>query len=367
MSRDGSGVYSLPAGYEATTGEVATATQHNTPLTDIEADMNVARPVVAGGTGASTDSDARVNLEIDAKVLSKSGAFTAVLGTRSKLIKTTATMTLSLTAAATLGNGWYVDVLVDTGVLTIDPSGAETIDSASTLDLAIGRTCRIRCDGTEFTTQFLTEPTGKGADVASASALTLIDDGVAYDVTGTTDIDTIVGAEIGDTITLKFEDSLTLNHSSSLVLPLQKSIAVVVRDVAVLYKTAASVWRLVSFSNPRSVGVYKSGQQTITSAGLLTLAHGFNIRPEDIRFTLECTTAEKGYSIGDFVTASVVNSTADTTGGTQDRFNGVYSDTTNVYIRFSDEASVFTVGDKATGAVSSLTNSSWSLHVTARE
>ena len=56
MSRNGSGVYSLPAGYEAVTGETILATQHNSPLEDLAADANVVRPVVAGGTGVSSAS-----------------------------------------------------------------------------------------------------------------------------------------------------------------------------------------------------------------------------------------------------------------------------------------------------------------------
>lgn len=54
MSRNGSGVYSLPAGYLATTGQTATAAQHNDPLEDIRDDLNAARPIVAGGTGETT-------------------------------------------------------------------------------------------------------------------------------------------------------------------------------------------------------------------------------------------------------------------------------------------------------------------------
>jgi hypothetical protein len=38
------------------------ASQHNTPLQDIAADANIARPVVAGGTGATTASGARTAL-----------------------------------------------------------------------------------------------------------------------------------------------------------------------------------------------------------------------------------------------------------------------------------------------------------------
>ena len=156
MPRNGSGVYSLPAGYEATTGQTAEATQHNSPLEDLKDDANTARPVVAGGTGQTTASGARDEFDIDAKVLSKSGAYTAVAGDRSKLIRGTAAYTLSLTAAATLGDGWFVDVLADGGATTIDPDGAETIDGSATLVVADGQSVRVRCNGTAFYTQFLT-------------------------------------------------------------------------------------------------------------------------------------------------------------------------------------------------------------------
>lgn len=57
-----SDVYALPPNYLATTGEIATAAQHNSPLEDIRDDLNAARPIVAGGTGATVASDARDNL-----------------------------------------------------------------------------------------------------------------------------------------------------------------------------------------------------------------------------------------------------------------------------------------------------------------
>jgi len=45
MPRNGSGVYSLPAGYLATTGQSATASQHNTPLEDIASEITASVPV----------------------------------------------------------------------------------------------------------------------------------------------------------------------------------------------------------------------------------------------------------------------------------------------------------------------------------
>jgi microcystin-dependent protein len=44
MPRNGSGVYSLPAGYLATTGQSATATQHNTPLEDLASEITASLP-----------------------------------------------------------------------------------------------------------------------------------------------------------------------------------------------------------------------------------------------------------------------------------------------------------------------------------
>jgi len=52
MPRDGSGVYSLPPGYEAVTGELIEATQHNPPLEDIAAALtqSIARTGVTAVT-----------------------------------------------------------------------------------------------------------------------------------------------------------------------------------------------------------------------------------------------------------------------------------------------------------------------------
>lgn len=62
MPRSGGGVYSLPAGLPVN-GEISNATDDvRTPFSDIEADLNTPRPVVAGGTGASSASAARTNL-----------------------------------------------------------------------------------------------------------------------------------------------------------------------------------------------------------------------------------------------------------------------------------------------------------------
>jgi len=150
MSRNGSGVYSLPAGYSVINGDTSDASQHTPILEDLETDMNTARPVVAGGTGSGTVAGARDNLFISGKVLSKSAGYTAVAADRAKLINGTASLTLALTAAATLGDGWFVIVKASTGNITIDPDGSETIDGAATLVIYAGQSATITCNGSAF-------------------------------------------------------------------------------------------------------------------------------------------------------------------------------------------------------------------------
>lgn len=83
-------------------------------------------------------------------VSSKSGNYTVTVADRGDLIECTATLTLSLPAAATAGKGFDLLVECAGGVTTIDPSGAETIGGASTLLLYRGDKVRITCTGTAW-------------------------------------------------------------------------------------------------------------------------------------------------------------------------------------------------------------------------
>lgn len=56
----------MPAGSTIANGDLSSADDLNIPLADIEADLNLPRPIVAGGTGATTASGALVNLGLTA-------------------------------------------------------------------------------------------------------------------------------------------------------------------------------------------------------------------------------------------------------------------------------------------------------------
>lgn len=78
-------------------------------------------------TLTAPDRDVHLGGEIPSRTIS--GADTLVELDRGKRIRCTGTFTLSVTAAATLGAGWYCWVFnAGTGVITIDPNGSETID-----------------------------------------------------------------------------------------------------------------------------------------------------------------------------------------------------------------------------------------------
>jgi len=98
--------------------------------------------------------------------LAKSSAYTVVAADRGKVITCTGTFTLSLTAAATLADGFYVAVWnTGSGTITIDPNGSELIDLASTKALAAGKLFVLYCNGSQFVTVgSITPGSGGGLD-----------------------------------------------------------------------------------------------------------------------------------------------------------------------------------------------------------
>lgn len=82
----------------------------------------------------------------------KSANYTGLKSDHNQLIEFTATATFSLTAAATLTNGWSCVVKANGGTVTIDPASSEQIDGATTKTLLDGSFAFVYCDGTAFHT-----------------------------------------------------------------------------------------------------------------------------------------------------------------------------------------------------------------------
>lgn len=159
MARNGAGVYAKPAGTTFVANTVIQSAKVNEVLDDIAADLNLARPITAGGTDATSASEARENLGVDVAVAyaSKSANYTALETDNNAIHRFSAAATLSLTAAATLGTGWHYTVIADGGAVTIDPNGSEQVNGEDTQIIPQGFTATIICDGSAFRTTSLNE------------------------------------------------------------------------------------------------------------------------------------------------------------------------------------------------------------------
>ena len=87
----------------------------------------------------------------------KTANYTAVAGDLGKILDfTTNSSTLTLTAAATLGAGWYIWVKNSSSnaahIVTIDANGSETIDGVVTRPMYRMESKQIVCDGSNFIT-----------------------------------------------------------------------------------------------------------------------------------------------------------------------------------------------------------------------
>jgi hypothetical protein len=108
---------------------------------------------------------------------------------------------------------------------------------------------------------------------------------------------------------------------------------------------------------------YASTGQTMTAAGLITLAHGLSSQPKMIRLYAKCTTAEEGYSIGDNFDITAGQSRG--TGVSDQRGFSVTFDATNVYVRNGASSDFISTVDGSNGTTATLARANWDLYVEA--
>jgi hypothetical protein len=86
-------------------------------------------------------------------VIARSSDTILGVGDHKRVFIATGTFTQTLTAAATLGDDWWVGYRNDgTGVITVDPNSTEQIDGGTTITLQPGEACLIYCNGSAFKT-----------------------------------------------------------------------------------------------------------------------------------------------------------------------------------------------------------------------
>lgn len=116
------------------------------------------------GTGTSSASAASLagfglvaqstTLAQQAPLLTKNANYTFTIADRAGSFDSTGgAVTFSFDPAATLTNGWFAFIRNSgSGTLTLDPSGAETIDGAATKALAVTESCIVVSNGTSLNT-----------------------------------------------------------------------------------------------------------------------------------------------------------------------------------------------------------------------
>ena len=133
------------------TATAATATEG-----DVKTFLDNLRTVIAEflGTDTANKATALATLQsLFAGSLTKTAAYSVAAADRGKTIIATGTggWTLTLTAAATLGDGFVFAVVNNSsGVITIDPNLSETVNGATTYSVLAGETTVVFCDGTKF-------------------------------------------------------------------------------------------------------------------------------------------------------------------------------------------------------------------------
>lgn len=235
--------------------------------------------------------------------------------------------------------------------------------------------------------------TAEGADVASATTTNIwATDGNTRHITGNTTITSFGTApQAGARMRLIFDGTPLLTHSANLNLNAGTSnIQIEAGDYADVYADTTTQFDVVvtrksgqpivaitsaieseirtgtdtvKYATANAINdafgfsaYFQSADQTITSAGALTIAHGLVRKPILMFGILKCTTAELNYSLNDEVAIAF-----GATDGATNIGVSVVPDATNLNIRFGAAAVPFIVNNKTTGVPAFITLANWRL------
>ena len=229
------------------------------------------------------------------------------------VIDCTAALTLTTTAAATLGAGCSFYVKANGGTVTIDPNGTETIDGDLTALVPNGTKVLVTCDGTNFHMSMASPVFAKGADVATATEALVLMDGKQFLFTGTTDVETIEDTAdafpIWSTIIVEADGVFDWINSSSLKCIGNADVTTQAGDWVQLQKYASGSWRMQFYQRADGSSVvatptgweYSSADTTLSIGSSTTFTHGLGAAPSQVQLDLKCILAAGGYTAGDVI------------------------------------------------------------------
>ena len=124
----------------------------------------------------------------------------------------------------------------------------------------------------------------KGANIASASSITLGTDGNYFHITGTTTITALSTATAGKRVALVFDGALTLTHNAtSLILPGGANITTAAGDSAIFVSEGSGNWRCVSYTKASGTAIVVASQKVVQQVYTETgaVATGTTVIPAD--------------------------------------------------------------------------------------
>lgn len=108
-------------------------------------------------------------------VLSRTSNTVLDVSDKGKTVRATGTYTQTFSAVASLGDGWFVGVRVESGaVLTLDPDSTETIDGAATLAITGPASGFVVCNGSALYTVGLVLPATQTQQEAATSGAVVV-------------------------------------------------------------------------------------------------------------------------------------------------------------------------------------------------
>lgn len=262
----------------------AWVTTYNTPtgaLTSSGYTMSTARLIgrTTASTGATEEISIGSGLSLSAGTLSasasatlsrqaKTGAYTVISSDNGKIIDcTSGTFTVSLTAAATLGDGFNVQIWnTGTGDITVNPNSTETIDGVDPLTSFIlkkGARYALCCDGTGWVA-YAANTTGSGlastqiGPSSQATTTRAVAIGNACQSTNATE----GGTAIGSGATVSGESAIGIGKNPT---------------ASAAYAVAIGVSTTASASNSTAIGSNSSsqGSQAVTGQGAMALGGSY--------------------------------------------------------------------------------------------
>jgi len=105
---------------------------------------------------------------------------------------------------------------------------------------------------------------------------------------------------------------------------------------------------------------FESAQQTLTAGGLLTIAHGFGIRPKLINAQLVCISDASGYTAGDRIEFNISGFTYHNGSTAFSSGISVYADTANLNVRIASDIPV-AILNKSSGGMGNGNINAWRL------